>query len=85
MRRNRVDFTEGNDYIGTMTTEAIKTAVQRRPFRPFTVRLTDGSEIEIPSQDNVAVHPAGKTFVIFEPDGGYRIVDIPLVTDMSVK
>ena len=68
-----------------MTVEALRTAVQRRPFRPFSVRLADGSEIQIQSQDNVALHPAGKTFVIFEPDGGYRIVDIPLVTDLSVN
>ena len=68
-----------------MTTEAIKTAVQSRPFRPFSVRLADGSQIQIQSQDNVALHPAGKTFVVFEPDGGYRIVDIPLVTDLSVN
>ena len=68
-----------------MTTEAIKTAVQRRPFRPFSVRLADGSEIEIQSQDFVALHPDGKTFVIFELNGGYRIVDIPLVTDLSVN
>ena len=68
-----------------MTTEAIKTAVQRRPFRPFSVRLADGSQIQIESQDFVALHPAGKTFVIFEPDGGYRIVDIPLVADLSVN
>lgn len=67
-----------------MTTEVIKAAVQRRPFRPFSVRLADGSQIQIPGQDNAAVHPDGKTFVIFEPAGGYRIVDVPLVTDLSV-
>ena len=68
-----------------MTTEAIKDAIQRRPFRPFSVRLADGSEIQIQNQDYVALHPAGKTFIIFETDGGFRIVDIPLVTDLSVN
>ena len=68
-----------------MTTEAIRTAVQSRPFRPFSVRLANGSEIDIQSQDYVALHPDGKTFIIFEPNGGYRIVDIPLVTDLSVN
>jgi hypothetical protein len=68
-----------------MTTEAIKDAIQKRPFRPFRVRLANGDEIQIQSQDYVALHPVGKTFIIFEPDGGYRIVDIPLVTDLSVK
>src|SRR4051812_4082598 len=57
-----------------MTTEAIKTAVQSRPFRPFTVRLANGLQIQIQSEEHVAVHPDGKTFVIFEPNGGYRIV-----------
>jgi hypothetical protein len=68
-----------------MTTEAIRDAVQRRPFRPFSVRLADGSQIRIQSQESVALHPAGKTFIIFELDGGYRIVDIPLVTDLAVN
>ena len=66
-----------------MTSEAIKTAVQRRPFRPFSVRLTNGSQIQVPSEDNVAIYPDDKTFVIFEPAGGYRILDIPLVTELS--
>jgi hypothetical protein len=65
--------------------EAIRDAIRRRPFRPFSVKLADGSRIQIQHQDNVALHPAGKTFIIFERDGGYRIVDIPLVTDLSVN
>ncbi len=72
-------------YIARMTTEAIKTAVQSRPFRPLTVRLANGLQIQIQSEEHVAVHPDGKTFIIFEPNGGYRIVDIPLVTDLSVN
>jgi hypothetical protein len=68
-----------------MTTEAIKTAIQRRPFRAFTIRLADGSQVPVQSQEHIAIHPDGKTFVIFEPAGGYRILDIPLVTDLSVN
>jgi hypothetical protein len=68
-----------------MTTEAIKTAIQRRPFRAFTVRLADGSQFQVQNQEHVAIHPDGKTFVILESAGGYRIVDIPLVTDLSLN
>jgi hypothetical protein len=49
------------------------------------VRLANGSQIQVLSEDNVAIHPDGKTFVIFEPAGGYCIVDIPFVTDLSVN
>ena len=68
-----------------MTTEAIKTAVETRPFRPFTVRLTSGVQIQIAAHDRIALHPEGKTFIVFEAGGGYRIVDIPLVADMAVN
>lgn len=72
-------------YTASMTSEAIKTVVQNRPFRVFSVRLANGLQIQVESPDHIAVHPDGKTFVIFEPSGGYRIVDIPLVTDLSVN
>jgi hypothetical protein len=72
-------------YIGGMTTEVIKDAIQKRPFRPFSLRLANGLEIQIQEQDRVALHPDGDTFIIFEPNGGYRIVDIPLVTDLAVN
>ena len=68
-----------------MTTEAIRTVLQRQPFRPFTLNLANGLQIQVPDQEHIALHPDGKTFVIFEPAGGYRIVDIPLVTDISVN
>ena len=68
-----------------MTTEAIKTAIQRRPFHAFNVRLADGSSFPVQKEEHVALHPDGKTLVIFEPAGGYRIVAIPLVTDLSVN
>ena len=55
-----------------MTSEAIKAAVRSSPFRPFSVRLANGSQIQISSQDNVAVHPDGKTFVT----GGDKEIDI---------
>ena len=72
-------------YNAAMTAEAIKTAIQRQPFRPFTVRLANGLQIQVPHQEHIALHPDGKTFVIFEPAGGYRMVDVPLVTDISVN
>ena len=65
-----------------MMLEAIKDAVQTQPFRPFTVRLAYGAQIEIDGEERIGIHPEGKTFVIFQKGGGYRIVDIPLVTDL---
>ena len=65
-----------------MTTKTIQTIVGKRPFRPFTIRLANGQRIRINDHDRVAVHPDAKTLFLFERDGGYRIVDIPLIAEL---
>jgi hypothetical protein len=80
-----MESVRGDCYRATMTKAALRKAVENEPFRPFTVRLANGAQIQVASQERIAIHPDGKTFVIFESDGGYRIVDIPLVTELSVK
>jgi hypothetical protein len=66
-----------------MTIRTIQTAVGQRPFRPFTLRLANGQRIRVTDHDRVAVHPEGKTLILFERDGGYRIVDIPLIAKLQ--
>ena len=66
-----------------MTTKTIQKAVSQRPFRPFTLRLDNGQRIRVTEHERVAVHPEGKTLILFERDGGYRIVDIPLIAELQ--
>ena len=65
-----------------MTTKIIQTAVGQRPFRPFTLRLANGQRIRISDHERVAVHPEGKSLILLERDGGYRMVDIPLIAKL---
>jgi len=65
-----------------MTTKTLQTAVNQRPFRPFILRLASGQRVRITDQDRVAVHPEAKTLFLFERDGGYRIIDIPLIAEL---
>lgn len=55
----------------------------QRPFRRFSVRLTDGELLPIRGEHTAAVHPKGKTMIIFEEDGGYRIIDLALITELQ--
>ena len=66
-----------------MTREAIEEAMNRRPFRPFSLRLADGQLVQIQTEHLARVHPFAETMVIFEPKGGYRILDIPLITELQ--
>ena len=66
-----------------MTREAIEEAINRKPFRPFSLRLADGQLVQVNEAYRAAVHPDVETMVIFEATGGYRILDIPLITGLQ--
>jgi len=68
---------------GVMTRRVIQKAMAQKPFRRFSVRLTDGELVEIKGEHTAAVHPKGRTMIIFEEDGGYRIIDLALITDLE--
>jgi len=65
-----------------VTTKALQNVVAKRPFRPFTLRLANGQRIRVNDQDHVAVHPEAKALIIFERDGGFHIIDIPLIAQL---
>jgi hypothetical protein len=67
-----------------MTPRVVQKAMAQKPFRPFSVRLTDGELVEIKGEHTAAVHPKGKTMIVFEADGGYRIIDLALITGLQM-
>ena len=69
-----------------MTKEAVKGHVEANPFRPFTLRLTDGRTCEVPARDFVSLSPSGRTLVVYTLDGdGLRILDVALITEIEMK
>jgi hypothetical protein len=66
-----------------MRRQVIQKAITQKPFRRFSVRLSDGELVQIKGAHTAAVHPKGKTMIIFEEDGGYRIIDISLITELQ--
>ena len=66
-----------------MTRQVIQKAMAQKPFPRFSVRLTDGELVEIKGEHTAAVHPKGKTMIVFEADGGYRIIDLALITELQ--
>jgi hypothetical protein len=65
-----------------MTRKVLQKAMTHKPFRRFSVRLTDGRLVQIRNEDTAAVHPKANTMIVFEDDGGYRIIDIDLITEL---
>jgi hypothetical protein len=67
-----------------MTKEAVKEYLEATPFRPFTLRLTDGRPCEVPARDFAHLAPNGRTLVVFTSGGdGVRVIDVGLVTEIE--
>ena len=63
-----------------MTRDAIYKTLHAEPFKPFSLRLTDGSLISVPHQDFVAVSHGGRTAVVFTEGENFSILDLGLIT-----
>ena len=68
-----------------MTIEQLRTTHRAAPFQPFTIRMADGRHFAIPHPDFLAFAPAGRTAVIFHPDGSASIVDLLLMTELELS
>lgn len=66
-----------------MTLTEVKRAYAAKPFRPFTLKLADGSRLRVRSPEFLAFFPGGRTIVVVKDEGEYEIVDLLLVTSLD--
>ncbi len=66
-----------------MQTPALREALQARPFRPFTIRLTDGRSLPVPHPELVGI--AGRTVFVASPvqDESYSLLDSVLIVSLN--
>lgn len=67
-----------------MTTEQVRKAREKAPFRPFTVFLSDQRQFQIPHPDFLWVMPGGKTIAIADESGAAEIIDLIHVTSLKL-
>ena len=68
-----------------MTREAVYDALHDRPFRKFSLRLTDGSLIPVPHPEFILLTQGGRTAVVSTEGEHFRVVDLALVTAIEVE
>ncbi len=67
-----------------MTIEQLRIAARAKPFKPFTVCLTDGRKLDVPHPECLSMAPeAARTFIVWGPGENYRVVDLLLVTTLD--
>ena len=67
-----------------MKINEIRNLLHAQPFRPFLVHVADGGRIAVKHEDFVALAPTGREMFVYQPDGLWQIVDVPLVTRLQV-
>jgi len=68
-----------------MTIESIRELYEARPFQPFTIHLADGRRVSVQHPEFLAFAPKARTFVVAQPDGAFKIIDLMLVTELEVR
>jgi len=67
-----------------MTKETIRDTLDARPFKSFSLRLTDGSLISVPHADFLTLTQGGRTAIILGEGEHFSIVDVGLITAIEV-
>jgi hypothetical protein len=65
-----------------MELNAIREALHRQPFRPFSLRLADGRELFVPHPDFVALSPR-RVIVINSQDESHSILEPLLIVSLE--
>ena len=68
-----------------MTIEQLRQVMESRPFRPFTMRLANGSRVHVPHPEFLWVPPkASRTVAVAVSDDALVLIDLLLVAAIDV-
>jgi len=68
-----------------MTIDKIRELCHAEPFRPFKLHFPDGRNIGVQHPDFVALSPVGRFISVYQSNGSESIIDLMLVSDVSIK
>ncbi len=68
-----------------MTVEALRQVLDARPFRPFDLHIADSRTIHVQHPELIAHTGAGRTVFIGDAGEEFQLVDLLLVTGVTVN
>jgi hypothetical protein len=67
-----------------MTTDQLKDFISTRPFRPFTIHMADGRQIDVNHPETIA-YGGGRIAIVVTPDDRFVVIDLLLVPSLEAK
>jgi len=68
-----------------MLVDQIDELLETRPFKPFTIYLSDQRHFQIPHQDFIWIVPGGRRIGVADEAGAVEIVDLVHVTSLKLN
>jgi hypothetical protein len=66
-----------------MMIEALRSAAEAAPFKPFRLHVSDGTAIDVASADHVSLSPDGEEVLVWGKKGAYFVIDAVHVTKIE--
>lgn len=68
-----------------MTINEFRNLLTAQPFHSFTINLADGRSIPVKHREFTLPSPSGRTVIVYQPDDLFDIIDLLLVTSLTVN
>ena len=68
-----------------MTISEFRNLLGAQPFRAFAIHLADGRSIPVKHREFALPSPSGWTVIVYQPDDSFDIIDMLLVTSLTVN
>ncbi len=62
----------------------LRKLIAKRPFAPFVIHMADGEAVAVPTEDHIAIAPAGARVVVFDNEGTADILSALLMSRITV-
>lgn len=67
-----------------MRAESLESVIRAQPFLPFSLRLADGSRVEVRHPELIAHAPGARTVIVVGSDESFRVLDVALIIELEV-
>ncbi len=81
----RLAHTSRQVYVRWMSPDAVKNFMHASPWKPFTVCLADGRNIQVPHPDFISISRAGRTLIVTTEDEEFEMIDVFLILTIRTK
>jgi hypothetical protein len=68
-----------------MKEDEVRSMLQRQPFQPFVIHVADGGAVPVKHVDFVFLAPNGREVIVYQPNGTWQVLDVPLITRLEIS